>query len=118
MFYIRLTDSDLNHTGIYLYSKGKKVLFIDAGPWTTSLPAWCLGWQNQDSLPTTLTTVMEKVIRDEAFITEEGISPPKKVFNKISFYGLETKNMDILGFFRYAISKKQRSERYDYPTTI
>ena len=33
----------------------------------------CLGWQNQDSLPTTLATVMEKVIRDEPFTTDEGI---------------------------------------------
>ena len=34
----------------------------------------CLGWQNQDSLPTTLATVMEKVIRDEPVTTDEGIT--------------------------------------------
>ena len=43
---------------------------------------------------------------------------PKKVLNKISFYGLQVKTIDILGVFRYTISKEQGGERYDYPTTI
>lgn len=31
---------------------------------------------------------------------------PKKVLNKISFYGLQVKTIDILGAFRYTISKE------------
>ena len=55
---------------------------------------------------------------DEHEALKEFIRTPKKVLNKISFYGLRVKTIDILGVFRYAISKEQGGERYDYPTTI
>ena len=57
--------------GIGLAQQNKRVLLIDADPQGDLTT--CLGWQNQDSLPTTLATVMEKVIRDEPFTTDEGI---------------------------------------------
>ncbi len=57
--------------GIGLAQQNKRVLLIDADPQGDLTT--CLGWQNQDSLSTTLATVMEKVIRDEPFTTDEGI---------------------------------------------
>ena len=57
--------------GVGLANEGKKVLLVDADPQgdlTTSL-----GWADQDSLPVTLSTQMEKIIRDEPFEVGEGI---------------------------------------------
>ena len=57
--------------GIGIAKQGKKVLLVDADPQgdlTTSL-----GWADQDNLPVTLSTQMEKTIRDESFDYREGI---------------------------------------------
>lgn len=64
------TTSTVN-LGIGLAREGKKVLLVDADPQgdlTTSL-----GWADQDSLPVTLSTQMEKIIRDEPIIIGEGV---------------------------------------------
>ena len=64
------TTSTVN-LGIGLANEGKKVLLVDADPQgdlTTSL-----GWTDQDSLSVTLSTQMEKIIRDEPFEPGEGI---------------------------------------------
>ena len=57
--------------GIGLARLGQKVLLVDADPQGDLTT--CLGWQDQDSLQTTLATIMEKVIRDEPFSVDEGI---------------------------------------------
>ena len=57
--------------GIGLANEGKKVLLVDADPQgdlTTSL-----GWAEQDSLSVTLSTQMEKTIRDEPVERGAGI---------------------------------------------
>ncbi len=64
------TTSTVN-LGIGLAREGKKVLLVDADPQgdlTTSL-----GWADQDGLPVTLSTQMEKIIRDEPIIIGEGV---------------------------------------------
>lgn len=57
--------------GIGLANGGKRVLLVDADPQgdlTTSL-----GWANQDSFSVSLSTQMEKIIRDEPLEATEGI---------------------------------------------
>ncbi len=49
--------------GVGLARQGKRVLLVDADP--QSDLTTCLGWQNQDSLPSTLATLMERAIRDD-----------------------------------------------------
>lgn len=64
------TTSTVN-LGIGLAREGKKVLLVDADPQgdlTTSL-----GWADQDNLPVTLSTQMEKIIRDEPIMIGEGV---------------------------------------------
>lgn len=64
------TTSTVN-LGIGLANEGKRVLLVDTDPQgdlTTSL-----GWTDQDNLPITLSTQMEKIIRDEPIKTGEGI---------------------------------------------
>jgi len=64
------TSSSVNF-GVGLALRGKKVLLIDADPQgdlTTSL-----GWADNDSLPVTLATLMEKIIQDEFIEPSEGI---------------------------------------------
>lgn len=57
--------------GIGLAMQSKKILVVDAdaqGDLTT-----CLGWPDQESLMVTLSSLMEKVIRDEPILPQEGI---------------------------------------------
>lgn len=64
------TTSAVN-LGIGLANKGKRVLLVDADPQgdlTTSL-----GWTDADHFDVTLTTQMERIIRDEPFDCHEGI---------------------------------------------
>ena len=64
------TSSTVNF-GVGLALRGKKVLLVDADPQgdlTTSL-----GWVDNDSLPITLATLMERIIQDEPIEPFEGI---------------------------------------------
>lgn len=57
--------------GVGLANEGKKVLLVDADP-QGDLTTF-LGWADQESFPVTLSTQMEKIIRDEPFEAGEGI---------------------------------------------
>ena len=62
--------------GIGLAMHGKKVLLVDADPQadlTTSL-----GWPDQDSLPVTLATLMEKVVNDEPIALKEALTSSRR----------------------------------------
>ena len=64
------TSSTVN-IGVGLALRGKKVLLVDADPQgdlTTSL-----GWSDNDNLPITLATLMDKIIQDEPIEPTEGI---------------------------------------------
>ena len=64
------TTSTVN-LGIGLANQGKRVLLVDADPQGDLTTA--LGWTEADNLDVTLTTQMERVIRDEPFECHEGI---------------------------------------------
>lgn len=64
------TTSTVN-LGIGLANQGKRVLLVDADPQGDLTSA--LGWTDADTLPVTLTTQMERTIRDEPFDCHEGI---------------------------------------------
>lgn len=57
--------------GIGLAMQGKKVLLVDADPQGDLTTA--LGWPDNENLPVTLATVMEKIIHDEDFEYYGGI---------------------------------------------
>lgn len=57
--------------GIGLAMQGKRVLLVDADPQGDLTTA--LGWPDNESLPVTLATVMDKIIRDEDFNPDGGI---------------------------------------------
>lgn len=57
--------------GIGLANAGKRVLLVDADPQGDLTTA--LGWTEQDELPVTLATHMEKLIRDEPMDCHEGL---------------------------------------------
>lgn len=86
------TTSTVN-LGIGLAREGKKVLLLDADPQgdlTTSL-----GWTDQDSLPVTLSTQMEKVIRDEPIQAGEGVLHHKEGVDLIPA-NIELSGMEML----------------------
>lgn len=57
--------------GIGLAMQGKKTLIIDNDPQGDATT--CLGWPDQDNLPVTISTLMEKVIHDEPIQPYEGV---------------------------------------------
>ncbi|GHU56879.1 sporulation initiation inhibitor Soj [Clostridia bacterium] len=57
--------------GIGLARHGKKVLIIDTDAQASLTIS--LGWQQPDTLPVTITTIMRKIIEDEPVSAQEGI---------------------------------------------
>lgn len=57
--------------GIGLANEGKKVLLVDCDP--QSDLTTCLGFPDADNLPISISTMMERVIRDENIQPDEGI---------------------------------------------
>ena len=57
--------------GVGLAMEGKKVLLVDADPQGSLTVS--MGWQDPDSLPTTLSTLMQKAMNDQCIPPGEGI---------------------------------------------
>lgn len=79
--------------GIGLANEGKRVLLVDADPQgdlTTSL-----GWTDQDNLPVTLLTQMERIIRDEEVNITEGILHHKEGVDLIPA-NIELSGMEVM----------------------
>lgn len=57
--------------GIGLANEGKRVLLVDCDP--QSDLTTCLGYPDADNLPVTISTMMERVIRDDEFQPDEGV---------------------------------------------
>jgi len=82
------TSSTVN-LGVGLALRGKKVLLVDADPQgdlTTSL-----GWADNDNLPITLATLMERIIQDEP------IEPSEGILHNAEGVDLIPANMDLSG---------------------
>lgn len=57
--------------GVGLAQQGKRVLLIDADPQSDLTVS--LGWKDNDNLKETLATQIERIIKDEDFVTGQGI---------------------------------------------
>ena len=57
--------------GVGLARQGKKVLLIDCDPQGDL--TICCGYQDNDSIETTISTIMEKIISDDELLPDEGI---------------------------------------------
>ncbi len=60
-----------SNLGIGLAREGKKVLLIDCDPQGNL--AIILGYSNPDMLPTSLNSIMEKIIQNDPVESKEGI---------------------------------------------
>lgn len=103
--------------GIGLARKGKKVLLIDSDA-QGSMSA-CLGVAEPDELDVTLVTLMEKVVNDEPWETEEGILQHDEGVDflpaNIELAGLETTLVNVMS--RETILRKYVDtiqHKYDY----
>ena len=86
--------------GAGLALQGKKVLLADTDPQgdlTTSL-----GWPDNDSLPITLATLMEKVIQDKS------IEPGEGILRHTEGVDLVPANMDLFGLEMALVSIMNR----------
>lgn len=57
--------------GVSLARQGKRVLLVDCDPQGDL--TICCGYQDNDEIETTVSTIMQKVIEDEDIFPEEGI---------------------------------------------
>lgn len=103
--------------GIGLVNQGYKVLLVDADPQGDLTTA--LGWTDADNLPITLATQMEKTIRDEPFVYNEGILHHKEgvdlIPTNIELSGMEMTLVNVMS--RESTMKSYLSELkkdYDY----
>lgn len=110
------TTSTVN-LGVGLVNQGKKVLLVDADPQGDLTTA--LGWTEADNLDVTLTTQMERIIRDEPFDCHKGILHHEEgvdlVPTNIELSGMEMMLVNAMG--REATLKNYLSglkREYDY----
>lgn len=103
--------------GIGLAMQGKKVLIVDADPQGDATT--CLGWPDQDNLPVTLSTLLEKVIRDEPVLPQEGVLHNKEgidlIPSNIELSGLEMTLVNAMSReFTMRTYLNEVKKEYDY----
>lgn len=103
--------------GIGLANAGKKVLLVDSDPQgdlTTSL-----GWTDQDNLPVTLASQLEKIIRDEPMDSRDGILHHEEgvdlIPSNIELSGIEVSLVNAMSReFTMRSYLKEIKDNYDY----
>lgn len=103
--------------GAALAKEGKKVLLVDADP-QASLTTW-MGWHDQDSLPITLSTLLNRYMEDRTINSKECILQHKENIDLIpSSIELAKTEVDLMSTMsrEYALKNclSEIKENYDY----